>query len=225
MAGGDKFGTIAIRDANGFSHEILHSHAQHVAVGDPVVAGQLIGTMGNTGLKIQDPVKDPNERAHVHYHMKDPAGNVIDPSAFWNQRERFDPNPAPAGFLNEHQRYLRRVDETAGNTAAAPMGADILGPSGTGGYFMPGAVTSSRPPYEARPIPPPEAAGPAENGKDIRRLVRLPARREYLAGFDPQAPAAVPNQIPPPAGLASFDDRFGNWSSFSGVSAPLPISR
>lgn len=46
-----RWGTIAIRDANGFSHEILHSHAQHVSVGDPVVAGQLIGTMGNTGLK------------------------------------------------------------------------------------------------------------------------------------------------------------------------------
>ena len=39
-AGNGKFGMMAIRDANGFSHEILHTHAQHVSVGDPVAAGQ-----------------------------------------------------------------------------------------------------------------------------------------------------------------------------------------
>jgi murein DD-endopeptidase MepM/ murein hydrolase activator NlpD len=43
-------GRIAIRDANGFLHEILHTHTRHVAIGDPVAAGQLIGTMGNTGV-------------------------------------------------------------------------------------------------------------------------------------------------------------------------------
>ena len=45
------YGRIAIRDANGFTHGILHTRAQHVAVSDPVVAGQLLGTMGNTGTK------------------------------------------------------------------------------------------------------------------------------------------------------------------------------
>ncbi|WP_163070464.1 M23 family metallopeptidase, partial [Acinetobacter baumannii] len=48
QAGGGRYGTIAIRDADGFSHEILHSHSQYVSVGDPVAAGQFIGTMGNT---------------------------------------------------------------------------------------------------------------------------------------------------------------------------------
>jgi murein DD-endopeptidase MepM/ murein hydrolase activator NlpD len=48
-AGQGKYATIAITDADGFSHEILHTHSQHVAIGDPVAAGQIIGTMGNTG--------------------------------------------------------------------------------------------------------------------------------------------------------------------------------
>jgi murein DD-endopeptidase MepM/ murein hydrolase activator NlpD len=49
QAGEGDYGTIAIQDENGLSHQILHTHTRHVAVGDPVVAGQLIGTMGNTG--------------------------------------------------------------------------------------------------------------------------------------------------------------------------------
>jgi murein DD-endopeptidase MepM/ murein hydrolase activator NlpD len=68
-----KNGTIAIRDSNGFSHEILHSRTQHVAVGDPVVAGQLIGTMGNTGLGVEN----PHDRAHVHFQLRDPAGRSL----------------------------------------------------------------------------------------------------------------------------------------------------
>jgi murein DD-endopeptidase MepM/ murein hydrolase activator NlpD len=80
-------GRIAIRDANGFTHEILHSHRQHVTIGDPVVAGQLIGTMGNTGVSRENPDKGDH---HVHYQLKDPAGKEIDPSAFWNQQGRID---------------------------------------------------------------------------------------------------------------------------------------
>jgi hypothetical protein len=42
-AGQGTVGRIAIRDKNGFIHEILHTSAQHVTNGDPVVAGQIIG--------------------------------------------------------------------------------------------------------------------------------------------------------------------------------------
>ena len=35
-AGEGNFGRIAIRDKNGFLHEILHTHTRHVAIGDPV---------------------------------------------------------------------------------------------------------------------------------------------------------------------------------------------
>jgi hypothetical protein len=104
-AGRDKFGTIAIRDANGLSHEILHTDRQHVTVGDPVVAGQLIGTMGNAGTNDQ----------HVHYQLKDPAGNILNPTAFWDQQGPVDPNPTPPALLQEYQQYLQRLGVNAGN--------------------------------------------------------------------------------------------------------------
>src|SRR5262249_12103012 len=63
-AGEGRYGTIAIRDANGFSHEILHTHSRHVVAGDPVVAGQIIGTMGNTG--VDEPYVERGQQ-HVHY--------------------------------------------------------------------------------------------------------------------------------------------------------------
>jgi hypothetical protein len=39
-AGQGDVGRIAIRDKNGFLHEILHTDERHVAIGDPVAAGQ-----------------------------------------------------------------------------------------------------------------------------------------------------------------------------------------
>jgi murein DD-endopeptidase MepM/ murein hydrolase activator NlpD len=62
-AGQGDYGTISIRDANGYLHQVLHTHRRHVNVGDPVVAGQLIGTMGNTGVKARG-VEGGD--AHVH---------------------------------------------------------------------------------------------------------------------------------------------------------------
>jgi len=63
-AGEDKWGTIAIRDKNGLLHQILHTNARHVKIGDPVAAGQLIGTMGNTGVFRRD--GKPGD-SYVHY--------------------------------------------------------------------------------------------------------------------------------------------------------------
>ena len=71
-AGEGSVGRIAIRDANGFSHEILHTQTQKVRRGDLVGVGQPIGTMGNTGTYDQ----------HVHYQLKDPAGHAINPTEF-----------------------------------------------------------------------------------------------------------------------------------------------
>lgn len=71
-AGQGRYGTIAITDANGLSHEILHTHSRHVAIGDPVAAGQIIGTMGKTGA----------DQEHVHYQLRNPAGNIINPIAY-----------------------------------------------------------------------------------------------------------------------------------------------
>ena len=76
----NKWGMISIRDADGLSHEILHTHSQYVAVGDPVAAGQIIGSMGNTGLVRET----PEDGVHVHYQLRDPAGNVLNPTAFFD---------------------------------------------------------------------------------------------------------------------------------------------
>lgn len=113
-AGQGTVGKIAIRDANGFSHEILHTRERHVAVGDLVAAGQSIGTMGNTGTHDQ----------HVHYQLKDPDGDTINPTAFWDQQGAVEPNTAPPAY--------------------------VAGLFGTGGQFAPGSASSSRPLYDTR---------------------------------------------------------------------------
>jgi hypothetical protein len=110
-AGEGTAGRIAIRDANGYSHEILHTHTRHVTRGDPVVVGQLIGTMGNMGV-VSEGVESGDH--HAHFQIKDSSGNRVNPTAYWNQKGRFDPEPTPPAFLDEHQQYLRRVGEMAG---------------------------------------------------------------------------------------------------------------
>jgi hypothetical protein len=231
-AGEGNSGRIAIRSSDGFTHEILHSHRQHVKVGDPVAAGQLIGTMGNTGVNRRKPEKGPH---HVHYQLRDRAGKIVDPGAYWDQQGPIDPNPAAPALLNEHQRYLRilEANPSAGGSQPEVSGATSF-PSasrpennataslGTRGQFVPGSATSSRPLYETRSfVEPAQEGAPRDPAKDIRRLVRMPASRPDLAGYDPNAAAPLPNVISPDRRSATFDDRFGNWVSSSGVSAPV----
>jgi putative chitinase len=78
---GGQYGTIKIRDADGNSHEILHTHSQSVAVGQTIAAGDEIGTMGGRG-----PQGAMQYAQHVHYQMKDGQGNALSPEAFWNER-------------------------------------------------------------------------------------------------------------------------------------------
>ena len=218
-AGEGDVGRIAIRDSNGLSHEILHTHSRHVRRGDPVVAGQLIGSMGNTGVLSARVERGDH---HVHFQIKDSTGKDIDPGAYWNQQGYVDPDPAPPAFLDEHQRYLRRSDELPGNLAATPTNSNVSAPFGTRGQFVPGSATSSRPLYETRSfVEPAEDVAPRDAGKEVRRLVRLPASKPDLAGYDPNAPAPLPNVISPVGRSATFDDRFGNWTSSSGIGAPV----
>lgn len=102
-AGEGTAGRIAIRDANCLSHELLHTHSQYVRVGDPVVAGQFVGTMGNTGV-IQPYIESGDH--HLHYQLKDPAGRRLDPQAFWEQQGPIDPNPTPPAYVQEYRQYL-----------------------------------------------------------------------------------------------------------------------
>ncbi|SFI47530.1 M23 family metallopeptidase [Bradyrhizobium sp. Gha] len=104
-AGDDQWGTISIRDNNGLRHQILHTNSRNVKVGDVVAAGQVVGTMGNTGLF--DKNGRPGQQ-HVHYQIKDPAGNVLDPGEFADAQGPFDPIPAPA-YIPEYRQYLRNA--------------------------------------------------------------------------------------------------------------------
>jgi hypothetical protein len=193
-AGEGQYGTIAIRDVNGFSHEILHTQVRHVAVGDPVAAGALIGTMGNTGTKDQ----------HVHYQLKDPSGQTIDPSAYWDRQGPVDPNPAPPTYLGEQQQYLRDRDAMADSRfGIVPDAGPIYGP---------------QPVDRAQPlIRPLRSVDP----KDIRVLSGRIASQPVPPRFNANAATVLPNEIPPTEGSPSFDDRFGDWTSSDGATAPL----
>ncbi|WP_082847884.1 M23 family metallopeptidase [Bradyrhizobium sp. DOA9] len=82
------------------------TNARHVNIGDPVAAGQLIGTMGNTGVFRKD--RTPGD-PHVHYQIKDSEGRLMDPSAFADALGPFDPNPASPAYIPEYRQYLRNA--------------------------------------------------------------------------------------------------------------------
>lgn len=96
--GQGQYGTVKIRDDQGNMHEILHMDSRSVRVTNPptrVEAGDPIGTMGGRGPD------GPNQYAqHVHYQIRDPQGQLTDPEAFWNNRQRTQgpaqPTPAQA---------------------------------------------------------------------------------------------------------------------------------
>lgn len=89
---GGQYGTIKIRDAEGNSHEILHTQSQSVKVGQHVQVGDPIGHMGGRG-----PDGATQYAQHVHYQMKDAHGRPINPETFWRDREIGRVNqPVPA---------------------------------------------------------------------------------------------------------------------------------
>lgn len=82
--GQGSYGTVKIRDDQGNLHEILHLDSRSVRVTDPptrVNAGDPIGTMGGRG---PDGARDYAQ--HVHYQVRNAAGQLVDPEAFWNSR-------------------------------------------------------------------------------------------------------------------------------------------
>jgi putative chitinase len=78
---GGQYGTIKIRDADGNSHEILHTQDQVVRVGQRVEVGTEIGHMGGRG-----PHGASQYAQHVHYQMKDAHGTPVNPEDFWRHR-------------------------------------------------------------------------------------------------------------------------------------------
>ena len=145
-AGGGTVAKIAIRDKHGFLHEILHTQAQYVRVGEPVAAGQLIGAMGNIGVKTIDGKPGAH---HVHYQLKDQAGRIMDPTAFADAQRPFDPNPAPPAYIPEYTQYSR---DARAVPATSPEDVRVL-------MRMP-AERSSRSAFDSKQAPVPDI-GPA----------------------------------------------------------------
>ncbi|MGY2291435.1 peptidoglycan DD-metalloendopeptidase family protein [Pseudomonas sp. SDO528_S397] len=90
---GGSYGTIKIKDAEGNSHEILHTSSHTVNVGDTVAAGDEIGAMGGQG-----PSGAAQYPRHVHYQMKGPTGTLISPEIWWDGQVAgaADTAPSPA---------------------------------------------------------------------------------------------------------------------------------
>ena len=182
-AGEGTVGRIAIRDADGVSHELLHTHRQYVSIGDRVVAGQMVGAMGNMGVR-EDYVEKGDH--HLHYQLIDAAGRRLDPQAFWDQREL--PAPSPPAYVSEHQRYLQDADLIP---ATRPEDVRILSrmPAGKSDRS---AFNSS----DGVPVPfiSPDASFPPPPQSDFeRRFGSWPtSSRGVLAGFN-QAPQGQPD--------------------------------
>ncbi len=191
-AGEGRYGTISIRDANGFSHEILHTDARHVSVGDPVVAGQLIGTMGNTGTKDQ----------HVHYQLRDAVGSIIDPADFWDRQGPADPSPSPPAYLGEYQQFLQsHSPDAAGEFGNAP-GAAIMPPARS-------SLSEQSTPASA-----------GETAQLLGRRVAGKSGSSFFDRGTPAVPIVPPNDVLSPDRPNSFDTRFGHWTSSRAGFAP-----
>jgi putative chitinase len=91
---GGQYGTIKIRDADGNSHEILHTQSQTVKVGQHIEVGDEIGHMGGRG-----PKGSQQYAQHVHYQMKDAHGHAVNPEEFWRNRS---PGHAQPGHTAPH---------------------------------------------------------------------------------------------------------------------------
>lgn len=96
FAGGD-YGTIKIRDDEGYSHEILHLNRIPLSVlkvGQRVSIGTILGLLGGKG-----PQGEFQYQIHIHYQLRNPSGTLIDPVAFWDGQEQVYTAPLnPEGF-------------------------------------------------------------------------------------------------------------------------------
>lgn len=94
---GGQYGTIKVRDADGNSHEILHTQSQSVQVGQHIQAGDEIGHMGGRG-----PEGSAQYAQHVHYQMKDAQGHAVNPEEFWHDRHAQAPGGATPAQTPPH---------------------------------------------------------------------------------------------------------------------------
>ncbi|UPG84682.1 peptidoglycan-binding protein [Luteibacter aegosomatis] len=104
---GGQYGTIKIRDADGNSHELLHTSSQSVKVGQHVNVGDDIGTMGGQGPGKKG---DHTYAQHVHYQIKDKDGKLVNPEEYWKNRSPGGPSHASPHGERAHPGTMRAGD-------------------------------------------------------------------------------------------------------------------
>jgi hypothetical protein len=96
----------------------------------------------------------------------------------------------------------------------APANSAASGAFGSGGQFIPGSASSSRPLYESRSfVAPQEGAAPPDAAKDIRVLRRIDRKPDVFNSDAQAVPFATESGISGQSRSALFDDRFGSWPS------------
>lgn len=73
---------VVIETGAGYESIYMHLDERFVGVGDKVAAGDIIGTVGDTGRVTG---------AHLHFLLKNPQGAPIDPTECYNQSEHVPP--------------------------------------------------------------------------------------------------------------------------------------
>lgn len=195
--GQGQYGTVKIRDDQGNLHEILHMDSRSVRVTNPptrVEAGDPIGTMGGRGPD------GPNQYAqHVHYQIRDPQGQLTDPEAFWNGRQRTQGQTQPTPAQPDAHPQAAQPTPAQAQPAQTPSPAQP----------QPAHADPQRPPAEAaRAQPDAHPAAPArsdamadnvlrrgENAAEVGQYQRLLADMGYR-GADGR-PLAVDNKFGP----------------------------
>jgi hypothetical protein len=158
--------------------------------------------MGSTGADAQ----------HVHYQLKDRAGNVINPTEFWNNVAPGKDDPGQPAFLDQSQRAAEIMSGLDKNTSPV---SDV--PFGQKGPFdIPFTTVTGLPPGNPRfvpggtvPLAPPVTQNPIADRSGKWGSVPLP-----------NTPAVSDDS-------AGFNDRYGSWASWpagvlGNVGAPAP---
>lgn len=130
---GGQYGTIKIRDAQGNSHEILHTRTQLVVLGQQLTAGDEIGTMGGRG-----PHGAAQYAQHVHYQMKDGHGHAVNPEQYWSQHPAQVPMSGISSTAASPSAATAIIHEHAHGPAVHALQAELakLGYTGADGKSL-----------------------------------------------------------------------------------------
>jgi hypothetical protein len=153
--------------------------------------------MGDTGA----------DQQHVHYQLKDSAGTLVNPSAFWDRQAPVNPNPDPPAFLSSDRvgsfggRFGSRASTGAGDTpqqsqdSTPPYGEmfiHYLNQLTAGESQAPESSSNINAPTPYQSVPlifaPPDYSSATGNGSIEKWIASL-------AGVDPDDPTQFP--VPP----------------------------